>query len=251
MTGPRSRQISWYEPRDITAVGRLAGGVAHDLNNMVMVISGLAGVIESGLPADDRNRKYLARIRDASDQVASLAEQLQLIGSRQVVDLEPVDLPRMMEARFPELRASLDERIELSFHCEGALPAVRSERSALLNVLDELVSNAVDAMPEGGGLTVEVRKRIVDQTIGLGEPSLKEAVEVEVRDTGMGIPSGVIEHIFEPFFTTKEKGKGAGLGLAVVCGTVRRFGGSIRCMSEPDSGTSFIVTLPPWEAASA
>ncbi len=233
------------QSQKLEAVGRLAGGVAHDFNNILMAIQGYATLSLSRLAADDPVRGWIDEMRKAADRAASLTRQLLAFSRRQV--LRPMALDLMREVRELEtlLRPLIGERIEVRVVETGALGAVWADATAIQQIVMNLCLNARDAMPMGGTLEV----RVGPAAAGAGDA--RRFAEITVRDTGTGMDEATKARIFEPFFTTKDVGKGSGLGLATVYGLVQQCGGSIEVESEPGRGSNFRVLLPLSDAEAA
>ncbi|HUE97106.1 MAG TPA: PAS domain S-box protein [Longimicrobiaceae bacterium] len=224
------------------AIGRLAGGVAHDFNNMLTAITGFSELLETG-DLDPRQREYLGEIRSASARAATITQQLLAVGRQQ--RLEPVVLdPAVVIA---EMKAMLEqligEGLVLTSRAESDLGRVRVDRGQLEQVVMNLVLNARDAMPDGGEVVIEGREVEIEDA---GEESLSPGryVRLAVIDHGIGMSEEIRGRIFEPFFSTKPQGKGTGLGLATVYGIVHQSGGFIRVTSVPGEGTEVAVHLP-------
>jgi CheY-like chemotaxis protein len=226
-------------------VGLLAGGIAHDFNNLLTVINGTAELAAEGLPPRDPLRAALSDIRHAGDTAAGLTRQLLAFGRRQVLQPTVVDLNAVVDDVARMIRRVIGEDIELVIEAAPGLGSVRADRGQIEQVIVNLAVNARDAMPGGGRLVLATRDVALDgaQARGL---SLRAGphVELTVRDTGVGMDAGTVEHVFEPFFTTKPVGHGTGLGLSTAYGIVRQSGGAIAVESEPGRGSAFRVLLP-------
>ena len=230
------------------AVGKLAGGVAHEVNNMMSVVLGFTDFVLADLPLGDRRRRDLERVRTAAGRAATVTAQLLAFSRQQMLQpavLRPADLLVTLE---PVLRRLLGADRELVLHVAPDTGHVVADRGQLEQVLINLALNARDAMGSGGQLTVAVRSILLDSTFTERHPEaaslLGPSVMLEVSDTGHGIDETTRERIFEPFFTTKPTGQGTGLGLAVVHGIVHQSGGYIEVESTPGAGTTFRILLP-------
>jgi two-component system cell cycle sensor histidine kinase/response regulator CckA len=221
------------QSQKMDAIGQLAGGVAHDFNNILAV---MMMQTEFALAEDDLDsvREALIEIRNATERASSLTRQLLVFGRRQVIQRRELDLNEVVASVAKMLRRIIGEDIELDLALHGTPLIVNADAGMLDQVLMNLAVNARDAMPRGGTVRIETG---VDPTPGPLRAYLS------LSDEGGGIPATVLPHIFEPFFTTKEPGKGTGLGLATVFGIVHQHDGTIDVRSEPGS-TSFRVTLP-------
>jgi two-component system, cell cycle sensor histidine kinase and response regulator CckA len=228
------------------AVGRLAGGVAHDFNNILAVILGSTEFLLDDTPPGDPRHADLVELGAAARHGASLTGQLLALSRKQVLEERPLDLEAVVEAMERLLQRVLGENIALSWQRGGVPLTVMADRSQLEQVLLNLAINARDAMPSGGRLRITTRhERILHPVVtgsGLLDPG-PHAV-LEVADSGEGMDPGTLPRIFEPFFTTKPDGRGTGLGLATVYGIVQQSGGHIQVESEPEEGTTFIVHFP-------
>ena len=213
------------------AIGRLAGGVAHDFNNIMTAVMGHAQIASESLPADAPARDDLNQILRAANRASELTRQLLAFARRQVTQPRPVDLNSLVREARKLLERLLGEDIMLRTETAPDLPLVLLDPGQMEQVLLNLAVNARDAMPGGGLLTIATRAR-------------ENRVEIDVVDTGIGIPPEQHASIFEPFFTTKEHGKGTGLGLATCYGIVRQAGGTIELTSEPGHGSRFRIVLP-------
>ncbi len=228
------------------SVGRLAGGVAHDFNNILTAILGYADIVRGRLPENAPVLDEVQQIKLAADRASRLTRQLLTFARRSVVKPEVLDLGSLSAEVSHLLRRLIGEDVELVVHASREPSLVQADTGQLEQVLVNLAVNARDAMPRGGKLTIETST--VD--VGPDTPSLGTAlssgkyVRLTVADTGTGMSETTKAHIFEPFFTTKEKGKGTGLGLATSYGIVQQSGGHIFCRSELGRGTTFEVYLP-------
>jgi len=235
------------QAQKMDAVGRLAGGVAHDFNNVLNVILGYAELTLRTMEEGDRRRRNLTEIRKAGDHAASLTRQLLAFGRGQVLQPRVLDLNVVVGEIDRMVRRMIGEDVELVTSLAPELGRVKADPSQIGQVLLNLAVNARDAMPSGGKLTIETADVELD---GRAQPGLPAGryVMLAVTDTGSGMPQSVQEHIFEPFFTTKEKDKGTGLGLATVYGIVKQSGGGIAVKSEVEAGSTFKIYLPRVEA---
>ncbi len=213
------------------AIGRLAGGVAHDFNNIMTAVMGYAQIASESLPPDAPAGEDLKEILRAAGRASELTRQLLAFARRQVTQPRPVSLNALVLETRKLLERLLGEDIVLVTELSQPLPPVQVDPGQIEQVLMNLAVNARDAMPKGGSLTIAT---------GV----LRGDVVLDVADTGVGIPAEQQASIFEPFFTTKEHGKGTGLGLATCYGIVRQAGGRIEVSSEPGAGTRFRVLLP-------
>jgi PAS domain S-box-containing protein len=245
VTERRQLEEQLRQAQKMEAVGKLAGGVAHDFNNQLTAIIGFASLASDELPASSPVQGSLAQIQRSADQAASLTRQLLAFGRRQLLQPEVLDLGEVIALVLPMLRRLIGEDITVITELLPDLPSVRADRTQLQQILLNLVVNARDAMPRGGLLTIRTSQAIVDAgaTDGL-ELAPGRYVVLEVADTGQGLDAAMADHIFEPFFTTKEFGQGTGLGLSTVYGIAKQSGGDVQVRSTPGQGATFRVLLP-------
>jgi signal transduction histidine kinase len=229
----------------LEAIGRLAAGVAHDFNNLLTVIVGRAELARSRL-AGAAERRDLDGILEVADRATALTSELLAVGEREPRLREPVELDAFVASRRERLaeRAGAAWTVELELAAPGGRLVV--DPGHLDRVLDNLISNALDAMPAGGRLTVATRRESLRAgwTRHLDEVAAGAHLVLEVRDEGVGMSPELLARIFEPFFTTKDLGRGFGLGLATVRGLVRQNGGQIVAHSRPGEGTRFELYFP-------
>ena len=225
------RQLA--QAQKLEAIGRLAGGVAHDFNNVLTAILGSAELLLLDTPAGADAREEVEIIRDAAVRAQELIRQLLAFSARQVLQPAVVDLNDLIKNLGRMLRRLIGEDLVLTTELADDLGAVRVDPGQVEQVLVNLAVNARDAMPDGGRLTIRTANVP-------GEAH----VLVEVTDTGTGMDAATLARVFEPFFTTKERGKGTGLGLASVYGIVHQSGGDITVRSSPGAGTTFRIHLP-------
>jgi len=246
----RVSEVQLRQAQKMEAIGRLAGGVAHDFNNVLTAIFGYVDILREEIPPGSAAQQDLAEVRKASERAASLTKQL-LAFSRQQV-LEPVVLkPNALVEDFEKmLRRLIGEDVELRLSLAEGAGNVRADPGQLQQVLMNLVVNARDAMPTGGKLIIETANaELSEQYAELHQPVVPGGyVMLAVSDTGSGMTPEIRGRIFEPFFTTKEKGKGTGLGLSTVYGIVKQSGGYVWVYSEVGRGTSFKIYLPRVDA---
>ena len=228
------------------AIGRLAGGVAHDFNNNLTPIVAVCDILLYELPPEDPLHNDLKEIQEAADRCTALTRQLLAFGRKQVFEIKTIDLNEVVSNMEKILSRTIGEDIDLKKSLYPDVGRIRADRSQLEQIILNLAVNARDAMPSGGKLTIETANVFLDKLYAHTHIAVSPGpyVMLAVSDSGHGIEENVKAHIFEPFFTTKEKGKGTGLGLATVYGIVKQSGGNIWCYSEPGKGTTFIIYLP-------
>ena len=238
------------QAQKLESVGRLAGGVAHDLNNMLSPILGYSDVLLGEMGASDPQREYVQHINQAGIRARDLVRQLLAFGRKQTLDMVAADLNQIVAGFLKLLQRAIREDIALETALAPALPAVQVDPGQIEQVIMNLVINAQDAMPGGGRILLETDLREFDEEYTLSHAGVAPGkyVALIITDTGFGMSPEVREQIFSPFFTTKEKGKGTGLGLAMVYGIVKQHGGHIWVYSEPEQGSSFKIYLPAVDA---
>ncbi len=228
------------------AVGQLAGGVAHDFNNILTTIIGYANLVEMKLGPEDPLRQHMGEIISASERAAKLTHSLLAFSRRQISNPVPTDLNDVVRDVEKLLRRLIGEDIELRIVLPEEPLTVMADPGQIGQVLMNLATNGRDAMPEGGIFTihadVQEMKEEVARLHGLSEPGVYAVLRVS--DTGTGMDDATRQRIFEPFFTTKALGRGTGLGLAMVYSIIKQHRGNINCYSEPDVGTTFTIYLP-------
>jgi|GEM_PF-1292314 len=227
------------------AVGKLAGGVAHDFNNVLTAVTGYSELALSRLAKDDPLRMDLEEIRKAGERAASMTRQLLAFSRKQILEPQIIDLNNVVIGMETLLRRLIGEDIELVAVTPSGLSSVKADPGQIERVILNLVLNARDAMPKGGKLTIETADVDLDETYAEAHSVTQGTyVMLAVSDTGRGIDKEIQPLIFEPFFTTKEEGQGTGLGLSTVYGIVTQSGGHVSFYSEPGYGTTFKVYLP-------
>jgi signal transduction histidine kinase len=239
-------EAEFQQAQKMEALGRLAGGVAHDMNNLLAVIQISAQLFERKLHAGDPLREHVQPIREAVDRATRLTGQLVKFSRREVIRPCVLSLNQVVSDLSRMLRRIIGEDIRLVTALADDLWPIQADPAQIDQVIANLVVNARDAMPGGGALTIETANMVLDQAYAAlhVEAQPGEYVLLAVSDTGVGMDDGVKARIFEPFFTTKEEGQGTGLGLATVFGIVKQSGGHIEVYSEVGQGTTFKIYLP-------
>lgn len=228
------------------AVGNLAGGVAHDFNNILTTILGYSQMLTMQIPSDDPRWKMVDNIHHAGLKAASLTHQLLAFSRKQVLEMQVTNLNMIVEDMNKMLGRLIGEDITIKTYLAPSIHNIMGDPSQLGQVLMNLVVNARDAMPKGGQITIETGNIFLEETYVQKHKGLKAGHYslLSVTDTGHGMSPELREKIFEPFFTTKSVGKGTGLGLSTVYGIVKQHKGNIYVYSEPEYGTSFKIYLP-------
>ena len=239
------------QAQKVEAIGRLAGGVAHDFNNITAIILGYAELLLGQLGPQDPSRQWAEQIVLAANRSAALTRQLLAFSRKQVLLPVVLDLNALLRDLEKLLGRAIGEDIDLKLLL-GANPGrITADPGQIGQVVTNIVLNARDAMPKGGSLTVETADVELDETYQLDHESVVPGsyVMLAVTDSGCGMDKATMAHLFEPFFTTKERGKGTGLGLASSFGIVKQSGGYLWAYSEPGRGTTFKIYLPRTDAA--
>ena len=237
----RLRQLEKFE-----ALGKLAGGVAHDFNNVIGAIMGWAEIGADRVAEGSQEGKLFRKIGDQARRAAGLTRQLLAYARRQILEPKNINLNQMVKETTALLEKVIGEQIEVKMALAEDLRITRADPAQLEQVLMNLCFNARDAMPTGGQLLIETRNLDLDEKYCSRHADARPGrwVQLSVSDTGTGMDAATMERIYEPFFTTKEVGKGTGLGLATVFGIVKQHSGFIELYSEVGTGTAFHVYLP-------
>jgi PAS domain S-box-containing protein len=241
------------QAQKMDALGQLAGGVAHDFNNILTAVYGFTDLARNRLPRDDEGYEQLGYVVEAATRGRDMVAQLLAFGRRQVLNPELLDLNDVVASVEPMLRRLIGEHIEMTTRLGATTRPIEADRTQLGQVIVNLALNARDAMPQGGQLNIETSslKLESDYTADHAGVSAGDYSMLVVSDTGIGMDAATRSRIFEPFFTTKPTGQGTGLGLATVHGIVEQSGGKIWVYSEPGQGTTFKVYFPSVSEAAA
>ena len=233
------------------AIGTLAGGIAHDFNNILTALMGYATLLQIKMGRSDPLQSYVDQILSASQKAADLTKSFLTFSRKQPLKLAPLNINNAINETKGLLNRLLIEDIELNTSLTEDSTIVMADKSHIDQILFNLATNARDAMPNGGTLTIKTHLVSLDDTFtnmhGFGKPG--RYVLIDVSDTGIGMDDTTLEKIFDPFFTTKEVGKGTGLGLATVYGIVKQHNGYIDVKSSPYKGTTFHIYLPAADIA--
>ena len=234
------------QAQKLEAIGQLAGGIAHDYNNLLTVINGYSEFALEALGPEAPLRQDIEDIHTAGERAAELTRQLLAFSRKQLQRVEPLNLNSVLEGMGSKLQQAIGDNISIELRLQEDLGLIKADPCQIEQVVLNLATNARDAMPDGGTLALETANVMLDETSAIGTlgTTIGPHVTLTVTDTGTGIPPAIIGHVFEPFFTTKEVGKGTGLGLAAVYGIIKQSGGDIHLYSEPGLGTSFRIYLP-------
>ncbi len=246
ITDRRIMEQELAQAQKMEAIGRLAGGVAHDFNNVLTVIQGYGEILHQTLAETDQRKKFVQEILNASQKASQLTGQLLAFSRKQVVQPQVVNLSHLVANIEKMLHRLIGEDIQLDINLESRLKSVKIDPSQVDQIILNMAVNSRDAMPRGGRLTIQTKNFLLETTLNHYSTHIPpgEYVLLSIRDTGVGIDRANIPHIFEPFFTTKEKGKGTGLGLSTVYGIVQQNNGYIVVESEPGIGTTFTIYFP-------
>jgi signal transduction histidine kinase len=237
------------QAQKMEAVGRLAGGVAHNFNNLLMVIRGHAALSLNRVNSDHPLRRELNEIVNTTDRASSLTRQLLAFSRKQMLQLRVLDLNTLVTQMAELLPPVLGEDIHLIMDLDPQLGRVKTDAAQVEQVIMNLVFNARDAMPAGGDLTITTANTHLDEAWVHLHPEVQPGsyVVLAVRDTGHGMDQDTQARMFDPFFTTKDRNKGTGLGLSTVYGTINQSGGSVTVSSKPGEGTTIQIFLPSVE----
>lgn len=237
----RSLESQLLQTQKLDAIGRLAGGIAHDLNNLLAPILGYSELLSERLKQDEKLQGYAREIMLSGERARDLIRQLLAYSRKQNLEFRPININSVIENFSSLLKRTIPEDIKIITRLSSNLHPVMADVTQLEQIIMNLALNAADAMPSGGTLTFNTRMRRLDDNVM--ELPAGIYVELNVTDTGSGMDSDTSSHAFEPFYTTKGD-KGTGLGLATVFGIVKQHGGHINFNTSPNNGTTFTILLP-------
>lgn len=251
VTERRSLEAQLSQSQKMEAVGRLAGGVAHDFNNILSVILSYSDFVKDGLPEDSPLRADVEEIVKAGRRATELTRQLLAFSRREIIKPQVLDPAKSLKGMEKLLRRTLGESVKLNIEIAEGIKHIKIDPGHFDNVIFNLSVNAVDAMPKGGSLRIDASnfQHTAEDIRTL--PGLRPGmwVLIKVTDTGSGMSEATIQHLFEPFFTTKkDSGRGSGLGLSTLYGIIKNSGGEVFVRSEIDKGSTFSIYLPAYEA---
>ncbi len=247
ITERRELEEALRQSQKLEAIGRLAGGISHDLNNALTIIIGYAELVAGSLEQNDSVRQDVEQIRRAAERAESITRQLLAFSRKQWLEPRVFQVGEAVQDLARMLDRLIGPRIELATVVDHDLPPIYGDRGQIEQAIVNLAVNACDAMPAGGTITLRVSAVDVDASFVRAHQPMTPGrfVEISLADTGHGMTSDVLAHMFEPFFTTKDVGRGTGLGLAMVYGTVKQSGGFIFVDSQPHQGSVFRLYFPP------
>ena len=234
------------QAQKMEAIGQLAGGVAHDFNNILTAIIGYGNLLQTKMGRNNPLRSYVEQMLASAGKAANLTHSLLAFGRKQIIELRPCKISAIVKNVEKLLKTLLTEDIELRTRFAGSEPTVMADPTQIDQILMNLCTNARDAMPQGGLLTIEISQAEIDLVFvaAHGYGATGRYVCISVVDTGTGMDAETKEKIFDPFFTTKEVGRGTGLGLSIVYGVVKQHNGYVTVESQPGKGTTFRLYLP-------
>ena len=245
----RTIELSKSNERLMEAVGVLAGGVAHDFNNLLTAIQGWTELALEGMKENNPVLHNLKEIHSASRRAADLIQQLLFFSRRKTMYLVVVNLNEQVKSLLEPLRQLAGDSIDVEDDFGNGLWSIKADRTMIEQVVTNLVSNAKDAMPNGGRIKIKTENVHVETASYQGDSEAKigRFVCLAISDTGMGMGKNTLKHLFEPFFTTKSVGQGTGLGLSVIYGIVKQHDGWIHVSSAVDQGSTFQLYIPVYD----
>jgi PAS domain S-box-containing protein len=250
-TERRSLQDQLFQVQKMDAIGQLAGGVAHDFNNMIEIILLYGSMLEEDLPPTDPSQKKIKAIINTAERSANLTKQLLAFARKQIIAPMPLNLNQELIPLQKMIGRLIGEDIALNISVKKDLWDIKIDPVQLTQILTNLATNARDAIENTGSVRIETVNVRIEETLGHGSKKIPtgEYVQLIFSDTGKGMNKETLSRIFEPFFTTKPKGEGTGLGLSTVFGIVKQNNGFINVYSEPNQGTTFKIYFPRYQGA--
>ncbi len=245
ITDHKRMEDAYAQDQKLKAIGQLAGGVAHDFNNMLQVVLGNCEILMRRHAAGDPDHADLVLIQQNAQRAANLTSKLLAFSRKQTLRTEVIAIADVLRDFTPFLNRTLTEKVRLKIEHGRTAPTIKADKNQLEVVIMNLAVNARDAMADGGELSIRTGMASAEDTAKLGLAEETHLV-IEVADTGPGVPPEIIDKIFDPYFTTKPVGKGTGLGLATVHGVVGQMGGRVFLESEPGAGATFRIYLPEY-----
>jgi PAS domain S-box-containing protein len=251
VTQKRAAEEQLIQAQKMEAVGQLTGGIAHEFNNMLTVITGTIEILADAVKDNPPLSTITKLISEAADRGAALTSSLLSFARKQALQPAEIDVNELLDELAKLLLATFDKKIEIVTRLDGKIWLAFADRGQLSSALLNLAINARDAMLDGGRLTLTTRNVVfgVREAVAVGAGYAGDYVEIEIADNGTGIPQAILERIFDPFFSTKDVGKGTGLGLSMVFGFVKQSGGGIKVSSAEGRGTTFTIYLPKAETS--
>lgn len=239
----------FLQAQKMESIGQLAGGVAHDFNNILTTILGFSQILMLTMPKDDPKWTYIESIYEAGERASSLTRQLLAFSRKQVMELQVLNLDDLLQNMTKMLGRLIGEQVEMKLQLQSQAGRIKADAGQIEQIIMNLAVNARDAMPAGGCLTIQTADILLKQeeAATYGDMPAGRYVVLRVRDNGEGMTEEVQKEIFKPFFTTKVRGKGTGLGLATVYGIVKQHNASIYVESEVGQGTQFSIFFPATE----
>jgi PAS domain S-box-containing protein len=246
VTERKRLQDQLFQAQKMEAVGTLAGGVAHDFNNVLQVALGYSELLLGDEKLPKHCRSDLRKVYDSAKRGADLVQRLMTFSRKTEIKPQPLNLNRRITELRKILERTIPKMVEIDLHLTEDIANINADPIQMDQILMNLAVNARDAMPDGGRLTIETANVVVDEEYARTHLDAQPGPHVllMVTDTGFGMDKDTLEHIFEPFYTTKGMGEGTGLGLAMFHGIVKQHGGHIRCYSKPGRGTTFKIYFP-------
>jgi two-component system cell cycle sensor histidine kinase/response regulator CckA len=249
ISGRKKLEEQYRQAQRLEAIGKLAGGLAHDFNNILTVIQGHCAKLTLNMDESHSDYEHVRQIDISSKRAESLIQKLLAFSRQQLLQPKILNLNQLIQSMKNRLQQILGEKIQLTLSLKNIHGNIKADPAQLEQVLINLLLNARDAMPAGGKVIIETMNVILDSAYIKKRPMVKPGsyILLAISDTGKGMNDKIKDHVFEPFFTTKEKGKGTGMGLATVYGTVKQSEGFVWLYSETGKGTTIKIYLPQFD----